>query len=356
MILKLASALLALMLLATVPYPHHGHGNTIMNTDRILQEDSPSAEYEMLVKVFLTTDNFRRIIDSPFFRQALEMSLKDYVNECNDDSNNKDGVDVLSYTSFDIDFTSQPQGNVEGKNDLNNTACTLLGSNWGNLQDITCYVEVKTKCSGPREACKKKLNERFIDNNIVQKTNKTGPQKNFCDFDITNRLKEMVTSSSIFNYEATESFTEFFAPELEQFFPFDFQQQTSDSLSGITNAEAEENPKKIDVITCHQCEAQEEILQEFYSNFGVYFYYREHQCQHKGINCDAKNMTSQIWLSELIYFFDPFIIFHNEIYSNIYSTFSDGRNITNAAIDGRIGNLRFLRGLFLGKSSYFLFE
>jgi len=316
-----------------------------MSTERILQDKNSNDEYGMTVKVFLTIDNFRLIFTSPYFRQALEQTLKDYVNgdpQCIDGSNSKNDLEPSSFTTFDIDFTSQLLANEEGKKFANNSDCVLLGSNWGGLEDITCYVEIKTKCRGPREECKKKFNDRLIDNNIVQeKNNKTGSKKSVCD--INDLLREKASLSSIFKFGITES---------EQNLTFDFQQSSS-SLSGIGNVKAGDDLAEIDVIKCHQCEVQPEILQEFYQNFGVDFYYVEQECQHQGINCNEENMATQIWLSKFMYMFGHFIIFENKIDSNVYSTFSDNKNITNEKIADRIGNLRSLRGLFLGKLYYF---
>jgi len=308
MIWKLSSAMLALMLLSKVPFYHYDPGDPIINTGRDLQEEGGLiAEYEMPVKVFLTIDNYRLISESPFFRAALEQSLKDFVNIvplCRDDSDNKNGLDLLSYTSYNLDFMSQPTANSKGTNDENDKPCVLLGSNWGGLENITCFVEIKTKCRGPREECKKEFNERLLDNNIEQKNNKTGSHNSVCDFDIADFLREKYTSSSIFEYNLEES-------EIPgEGFTVSFEQSSStNSISDVGNVEALDNLVEIDVIRCLQCEVQPEILQEFYRNFDMELNYENTECEQLGINCNEENMSTQIWLSEFVNLFDILIIF-----------------------------------------------
>jgi len=344
MIWKLSFFLLASMLLSKMPYYHYDPGDPIINTGRALQEEGGlTAEYEMPVKVFLTIDNFRLISESPFFKAALEQYLKDSVNInplCRDDSDSKNGLDLMSYTSFNLDLTSQLEANSKGKTDEQDKPCVLLGSNWGGLENITCFVEIKTKCRGPREDCKKEFNERYLDNNIEQKNNKTGSKNSICDFDI----RDFFTPSSIFDYGLTET---------GEGFEISFQQSSDIKLTDIGNVEALDNLVEVDVIRCLQCEVQLEILQEFYRNFDMELNYKNNECEQQGINCNEENKTTQIWLSEFINLFDTLIIFDNQIYSNIYTPLSDNNNVPNATITGRIGTLRSLRGLFLGKSSYF---
>jgi len=295
MIWKLSSAMLALMLLSKLSFYHYDPGDLTINTGRALQEEGGLiAEYEMPVKVFLTIDNFRLISGSPFFRAALEQYLKDSVNInplCRADSDNKNGLDLLSYTSFNLDLTSQLEANSKGKNDEQDKPCVLLGSNWGGLENITCFVEIKTKCRGPREDCKKKFNERYLDNNIEQKNNKTGSYKSVCDFDIT----DFFTPSSTFEYYLEESI---------EGFTVGFEQSSDTRLTAIDNAEALDNLVEVDVIRCLQCEVQPEILQEFYRNFDMELNYKNNECEQQGINCNEENKTTQIWLSEFINLFD----------------------------------------------------
>jgi len=293
MFLKRTSILLAVMLLATVAYLHYNHGDTIINRERILQENNPNAENGMIVKVFLTIDNFRLLTTSTFFRAALEQTLKDYVNrapECIDRSHNKDDIDLVSYTSFDLDLAPQLLSSIEGKKDLNKTSCVLLGSNWGNLGNITCYIEVKTKCRGLREACKKEFNERLLDNNIVQKSNKTESQKGFCDLGLNDLLRNKLTLFPIFTYYVLESGSSFH---------FDFQ-QSKEAISGAKDITAENNDTRTKDIEClDQCLAQHEALQIIYSDFGEDFFYEgNHECDHKGLNCNEDNFVTSIWMSE----------------------------------------------------------
>ena len=208
-------------------------------------------------------------------------------------------------------------------------------------------MEIKTKCRGPREDCKKKFNERYLDNNIEQKNNKTGSKNSVCDFDIT----DFFTPSSIFEYDLEES-----EESIDGFaigFQVGFEQSSDTSLTDIDNVEALDNLIEVDVIRCLQCEVQPEILQEFYRNFDMELNYKNNECEQQGINCNEENKTTQIWLSEFINLFDTLIIFDTQIYSNIYSPLSENNNVANARITGRIAMLRSLRGLFLGKSSYF---
>jgi len=264
-----------------------------MNRERILQENSPNAENGMIVTVFLIIDNFRLLTTSAFFRAALEQTLKDYVNrapECIDRSNNKDDIDLVSYTSFDLDLAPQLLANVEEKKDVNKTACVLLGSNWGNLEDITCYIEIKTKCRGPRDACKDQFNERLLDNNIEEKSNKTESQKDFCNSDLNDRLREKFTFLPIFTYTVLES---------TFFFEFDFQ-QSNEAFSKTNDITAEINDTRTKDIPClDQCLAQHEALQIIYSDFGEDFFYEgNHECDHKGINCNEDNFFTSIWMNE----------------------------------------------------------
>ena len=125
------------MLLSTATYHHYNHGDSIISTERILHEKNSNDESGMTVKVFLTIDNFRLIFTSPYFRQALVQTLKDYVNgdpQCNNGSNNKNDLEPSSFTTFDRDFTSQLLENEEGKKFANNSDCVLLGSDWRGLK------------------------------------------------------------------------------------------------------------------------------------------------------------------------------------------------------------------------------
>jgi len=285
--------MLVVMLLATAAYLHYDHGDTIMNRERILQENNPKAENGMVVTVFLTIDNFRLLTTSAFFRAALEQTLKDYVNtapECIDHSNNKGVIDLVSYTSFDLDLAPQLLSNVEEKKDVNKTACVLLGSNWGNLEDITCYIEIKTKCRGPRDACKDQFNKRLLDNNIQQKSNKTESQKSFCNSDLNDRLRDKFTLLPIFTFNVLES---------TESFEFDFQ-QSNEALSKTNDITAENNDNRTKDIPClDQCLAQHESLQSIYSDFGEdFFYVGNHECDHEGINCNEDNLVTSIWMSE----------------------------------------------------------
>jgi len=285
--------MLVVMLLASVAYLHYDHGDTIMNTERILQENNPNAENGMIVTVFLTIDNFRLLTTSAFFRAALEQTLKDYVNrapECIDRSSNKDDLDLVSYTSFALDLAPQLLSKMEGKKDVNKKSCVLLGSNWGNLGNITCYIEVKTKCRGPREECKRQFNERLLDNNIEEKSNKTESQKGLCDLGLNDLLRKKLTLFPIFTYNVLES---------ESFFDFDFQ-QSKEALSNTKDIAAENNDTRTKDIEClNQCLAQHETLQNIYSDFGEdFFYVGNHECDHKGINCNEDNLVTSIWMSE----------------------------------------------------------
>ena len=284
--------MLAVMLLATVAYFHYDHGDTIIHKERILQENKSNAEHEMIVTVFLTIDNFRLLLSSAFFRAALEQTLKDYVNgapECVDRSSNKNDIDLVSYTSFALDLAPQLQANVEEKKDVNKTSCVLLGSNWGNIEDITCYIEVKTKCRGSREECKKQFNDRLLDNNIVQKSNKTESQKGFCDLGLNDLLGDRSTFSSIFNYHVLDS----------ESFDFDFQ-QSNEKLAKTKDIKAEHNNTQSNNVPClDQCQAQHQTLQDIYEDFGEDFFYDgDHECDHKGLNCNQNNIVTSIWLSE----------------------------------------------------------
>ena len=289
------------MLLATVAYLHYDHGNTIINRERILQENNPNAENGMTVTVFLTIHNFRLLTSSTFFRAALEQTLKDYANtalECIDRSSNKNDLDLVSYTSFDLDLAPQLLSNREGKKVVNKTPCVLLGSNWGNLEDISCYIEIKTKCRGERDTCKNQFNERLQDNNIQQKTNKTKSQED-CNTVLNNRLRDKFTLFPLFGYQVLES---------RSFFEFDFQQLTggfssisaNKTLSDTKNITAEHNNSRTKNIPClDQCQAQHEALQIIYSDFGEeFFYVGNHECDHKGLNCNEDNFVTSIWMGE----------------------------------------------------------
>jgi len=286
MFLKRTSIVLAVMLLATVAYLHYDHGVAIMNRERILQENNPIAEHEMIVTASLPIDNFRLLISSAFFRAALEQTLKDYVNrehKCFDRSNNTYGLESLSYTSFELDLAP--------KKDSNNSDCELLGTYWGGLEDITCYVEIKTKCRGPREACKKEFNDRLIDNNIEQKSNKTKSQKSSCDLD--DLLREKSTLSSKFTYIVDDD------TEINRF-SFDFE-PFNETLSNTTDITAEHNNIRSNETSClGQCQLdQKETLLNIYSDFGeIFFYDGNHECDHKGINCNQDDFVTSIWLSK----------------------------------------------------------
>ena len=272
---------------------YYDRGDTTINADRILQENNPNDEHEMIATVYLTEENFRLLLNSAFFRAALEQCLKDYVNispDCIDRSINKDDLDLVKYTSFALDLVPQLLTNIEEKKDVNNTSCILLGSNWGNLEDITCYVELKTKCHGRSEACKKKFNERFLDNNIVLgKINKTGSQESSCDQSFNDLLQEKMTFLPVFDYDVLESSFSF---------QFDFQ-QSGDRLSGAEIKAENNNTLSKDIPCLNQCQAQHQALQDIFSDFGKDFFYDgNHECDHKGINCNQENLVTSIWLGE----------------------------------------------------------
>jgi len=288
--LKLAFTTLASMLLLAISIESYYRNDFSNETQRfLLAEQNSEVEYEMFVTVLLNADNARLIFSSFFFKAALEQSLKDFINGnplC--DGGREDDEPFPSYSSFDLDLNSTTQDALLGTVGLNNTSCKQESLDENDLQ---CYVVVKAKCRGRREKCKKRVNEKFQDTGKTQQTNITRTQRSVCEFDINDLLKEKYTSSSIFSY---------FVMESGKNFTFSFQQSPNNILSDVNDVKARDNITKIDFITCHQCKQQPEILRDFYDNLGMEFYFEENECEHVGINCDTKNMTTQIWLSKFI--------------------------------------------------------
>ena len=279
---------------------HYSRIRTIFSTStkskRSLQEnDNINSEYDLAVKLFLNGEDAFRIINSPFFRSGLEQALKDFLNP---DPICESGADLPFYRGVNIDVERRSQENPSKNNDKNKTACALIKSesNLEDLQNIKCSVVVKSKCKGKRKQCTKRVNDKFLDSLKTDTSNATASQKNKCDIDISDYLADKTMLSSIFKFVSLGSSQYSIIPTFE----YNFESSTT-NLSKPGDISASDDDTEISQRhTCphKQCEVQHNALAQIYSNFAVEIDHLKNECEHPGINCNSRNLITQIWLGE----------------------------------------------------------
>jgi len=294
--MKLAgvASAIALTILSTL---HYSRIRTIFSTStktkRALQEnDDIDSEYDLPVKVFLNGEDALRIIYSPFFRSGLEQSLKDFLNA---DPICESGH-LPFYRGVKIDMERRSQENPSKMKDKDEMDCVLLNTNLENSQNVKCYIVVKSKCKGKRQECSERVNQRLLDNLKTDTSNATASQKNGCNLDIADFLADKTMLSSIFKFVTLGSSQSSGIPTFE----YDFE-STSTKISKPGDISASDDDTEISQRhTCphQQCELQHNALAQIYSNFAVEIDHLKNECEHPGINCNSRNLITQIWLGE----------------------------------------------------------
>ena len=290
-----AASAIALMVFSTL---HYSQIRTIFSTStktrRALQEnDEIDAEYDLAVKVFLNGEDALRIKSTPFFRSGLEQALKDLLNPgpiC------ESKPDLPFYRGVNIDMERRSRENLLKNKNENETACILINTNLENAQNINCYLVVKSKCQGKRKVCSERVNQRLLDNLKTGISNSTASQKDGCNLNISHYLADKTMSSSIFNFVplGTSKF-----PGIPTF-EYNFNSSSTNlSQPGDISASVDD----IEISERHacphnQCELQHEALAQIYLNFQVKIDHLKNECEHPGINCNSRNLITQIWLGE----------------------------------------------------------
>jgi len=327
--LKFPTAALAAILMTSFyhhPFPSHSIKSSAQNRT-LLEDNNLIAQYDVLVKVFLDAQDGQLLLQNHLLKSGFEQSLKDFFNPDPDCFNEPD---LPSYRSIDIDVMNQPREDLSNKNGINTTSCVLLNSNLENTNNIQCYIVVKSKCSGKRKECAERINGRFLDNLKSETSKENVTKKDSCGSTLSDLLADRSFSSATFNFEVDDSSPGFsfnfevddfaFDPEDPMFsfdpkdpmFAFDFK-PSDESLSGAKDIKAEENNDRSKDVSClDQCQAQHQALQEIYDDFGEdFFYYGDHECDHKGLNCNDDDLVTHIWISEYCQLMIFCLIFYN---------------------------------------------
>jgi len=288
--LKLPSAALVVVLMTSFyhhSFPSHSIKNSAQNRT-LLEDNNLIGQYDVLVTVVLSAQDGQLLLRNHLLKSGFEQTLKDFFNPDPDCFN---GPDLPSYRGIDIDLMNQPREDKTNKNGINKTSCVLLNSNLENTNNIQCYIIVKSKCSGKRNECSERVNGRFLDNLKSETSKDNITKKGSCGTTLSQMLAGRRFSSAIFNFEVGDS-----SPHQ---FLFDFK-SSDESLSGAEDIQAEDdNERSKDVACFDQCQAQHQALQDVYSDFGEdFFYYGDHECDHKGLNCNDDDLVTHIWISE----------------------------------------------------------
>ena len=157
-----------------------------------------------------------------------------------------------------------------------------------NIENIKCYIIVKTKCRGSRTECSERINRRLSDNLKEETSNISFAKGRECG-NVLDYLGDKFLSSVIFNFHTLPS---------NDKFSFDFE-TSSTNFSEKINAAVEIDGIKSSQDTCNQrqCEAQHNVL-----NFVLELDPDKNECGLLGINCNPRNLVTKLWLSEFFYF------------------------------------------------------
>jgi len=294
--LKLFTAALAVILMTSFfhqSFPFHSNKTTAQNRN-LLEEKDPNALFDLQVNLLVGAEDAKLILDTPHLKSGFEQALKDFLNP---DPSCKNDHDLPSYRGIGIDLNNQPRELLSNKNDASN--CILLNSNLENTENIKCYIIVNSKCSGKRKECAERVNDRFLDNLKSETSKEHDTKKGSCGTTLPKLLEKITFSNAILHFEVDDSFVREDAE-----FSFTFE-SSNDRLSGAETIAEEPNITPSKAVLCsNQCQAQHQVLQNIYKDFGEDFFYSgDHECDHKGINCNKDDLVTHMRLSESISYF-----------------------------------------------------
>ena len=270
--------------------------------NRALQTSNNTGEY--VVEWSLSLGGKEFLLESPFLKAGLELSIKDYINmdiECE----NQIEMGNAAFHAVEIMDVGE-------------------GKQWRNAR-----VEGNGKCKGNPLRCSRSVEEmKGIDNSteddddffqddddtdtrkkkhfsmISSAMDSTLPKMDICEtfkgstiFDIFEKI--LVTASS-FNYHVDVEVINDLSGILSLNYNVTFQPASSNGLSQIENIALDAREPRAISTQCleSQCITQRSVMRKIFNHFGINFDESKHECLHQGVNCNSDDLVTHIWIGK----------------------------------------------------------
>ena len=266
-----------------------------------LDQRNLQAKGEFKVAWSLSLGGKDSLLESAFLNAAFAQSVKDYINN-----------DILCSSNLAIkgaEFFGVEIANGSQKN----TGKWMAVSGNGK-----CKGDVK-KCKVPIKA---KKQEEEDDDIFAKKSDKRSKSsidihsRDFCDdflkSTIFDSFEERLITASFFNYDVDVDVINDLKGSLDLKYDVSFEPAPSDGLDQVDDVDAvPDEPIAISPV-CEesQCLTQRQILRRIFTYFNFPFDDSKHECLFQGINCDANDMVTHIWMGKFTIIFFPF--FHEK--------------------------------------------
>ena len=325
-------------------FDNNNHNKDHHPRNRVLQTSSNTGEYVVEWSLSLGSKEF--LLESPFLKAGLELSIKEYINmdiECNNlieignaafysveimdvgegkqwrngriEGNGKckglperclksleeSQINVNS-TEDDDDFFREDDDKEEGDNDhsdedfdVNDDANDDANDDQNNIVDF-----VGDDDDDDSKDTRKKKHFSMISSAMGSTVSKMHVCEIFKGSTIFDIFEKILVTASSFNYHVDVEVINDLSGILSLNYNVTFQPASSNGLSQIENIALDARESRAVSTHCleSQCITQRSIIRNIFNHFGINFDESKHECLHKGVNCNSDDLVIHIWIGK----------------------------------------------------------